>query len=75
VSGHVPGTLAAEVRLAAGAWASSGADVEEVVLTALRRAAAWTGAAGEVAVLLTDDAEMQALNRRWRGLDKPTDVL
>jgi len=31
--------------------------------------------AGEVAILLTDDAEMQALNREWRGKDKPTDVL
>lgn len=26
-------------------------------------------------VLLTDDAEVQALNREWRGKDKPTNVL
>jgi probable rRNA maturation factor len=25
--------------------------------------------------LLTDDSEIQALNRQWRGKDKPTDVL
>ena len=30
---------------------------------------------GEMAVLLTDDAEMHALNQQWRGIDKPTDVL
>jgi probable rRNA maturation factor len=28
-----------------------------------------------MAVLLTDDAEMRALNQQWRGIDKPTDVL
>ncbi len=32
-------------------------------------------AEGEVSVLLTNDAEMHALNKQWRGLDKPTDVL
>ncbi|MGQ9592935.1 MAG: rRNA maturation RNase YbeY [Anaerolineae bacterium] len=30
---------------------------------------------GEMAVVLTDDAEIQALNRRYRGVDAPTDVL
>ena len=30
---------------------------------------------GEVAVVLTDDAAIQALNKRWRGMDKPTNVL
>lgn len=29
----------------------------------------------EIAVLLTDDGAMQALNKQWRGLDKPTNVL
>lgn len=28
-----------------------------------------------VSVLLTDDAEVQVLNRQWRGKDKPTNVL
>lgn len=30
---------------------------------------------GEVSVLLTDDREIQRLNRDYRGVDKPTDVL
>lgn len=29
----------------------------------------------EVSVLLTDDAEMQTLNKQFRGFDKPTNVL
>jgi probable rRNA maturation factor len=30
---------------------------------------------GDIAAVLTDDAAMQALNKRWRGHDKPTNVL
>jgi rRNA maturation RNase YbeY len=29
----------------------------------------------ELSILLVSDAEMQRLNRRWRGKDRPTDVL
>ena len=31
--------------------------------------------AGEVAVLLADDRSLRDLNRRWRGIDRATDVL
>ena len=31
--------------------------------------------AGEVAVVLTDDAEIRKLNKQWRGIDRPTNVL
>jgi len=41
-------------------------------LTRARRAA---GLRGKVNVLLTSSAEMKSLNRRFRGKDKPTDVL
>jgi probable rRNA maturation factor len=45
----------------------------------LRRIVAGAGramkAAGEVALLLTGDRAVRALNRRYRGKDKPTDVL
>ena len=30
---------------------------------------------GEVAVVLTDDAAIQKLNKQWRNIDKPTNVL
>lgn len=31
--------------------------------------------AGEIAVVLADDATIRDLNRRWRGVDRATDVL
>ena len=30
---------------------------------------------GEIAIVLAGDAELRALNRRWRGIDRATDVL
>jgi probable rRNA maturation factor len=30
---------------------------------------------GELAIVLTDDSRIRALNRVWRGMDKPTNVL
>jgi probable rRNA maturation factor len=41
----------------------------------LRGAAAALGVAGEVALVLTGDAQLRELNVRYRGKDKPTDVL
>lgn len=44
----------------------------ETFLAQSRRA---VGLAGSVSVLLTGDAEIQRLNREFRGKNKPTDVL
>ncbi len=41
----------------------------------LNRARAAVGLDGEVHVLLTDDATLRRLNRKFRGKDKATDVL
>ena len=41
----------------------------------LREALALSGLTGEVGVLLTGDAAVRELNRRYRRKDKPTDVL
>ena len=30
---------------------------------------------GELAIVLSDDAELRVLNRQWRGIDRATDVL
>lgn len=52
------------------------ADCEDVVARAIAAAAALEGtAAGEVAVLLTDDERIRVMNRDFRGFDKPTNVL
>src|SRR5271156_3277896 len=41
----------------------------------LAEAAAALGLAGDVSVLLTGDEQLRAMNRQFRGGDKPTDVL
>jgi len=38
-------------------------------------AAALSTGGGEVSIVLTDDAAIRALNRDWRNIDKPTNVL
>ena len=48
------------------------ATVERAINTA---AEAIDAAAGEVVVMLTDDEAIRALNRDWRKIDKPTNVL
>jgi probable rRNA maturation factor len=51
-------------------------DAEAIVVGAVRAAVeAVPGATGDVAVVLTDDAAIRVLNRDWRKLDKPTNVL
>lgn len=67
--------LETDVRVADPRWESALGDVERLCAEVLGLAAAKMHRGGEVAILLTDDAEMQALNRQWRGFDKPTDVL
>ncbi len=49
---------------------------EQTVRDAISAAAsALSTADGEVSIVLTDDLAMAALNRDWRGIDKPTNVL
>jgi probable rRNA maturation factor len=38
-------------------------------------ASALSTAGGEVSIVLTDDSTIAKLNRDWRGIDKPTNVL
>ena len=45
------------------------------VFEALRQAKPKITGVAELSILLTDDAEQQVLNREWRGIDKPTNVL
>lgn len=66
-----------DIEIEDEAWdaASPGAAavVETAAVSALAAGAAPEGAA--VTVLLTSDAEVRALNARFRGKDKPTNVL
>ena len=50
-------------------------EAEPTVRAAIMAAAARVPGDGEVSVLLADDGAVQALNRDWRGIDKPTNVL
>ncbi len=49
---------------------------EQTVRDAIAAAAATLSTAdNEVSILLTDDKAIRLLNREWRGIDKPTNVL
>lgn len=70
-----PGTaVEIDVMVESGLW-SAFANSEQTVRGAIERAAAAVGRAGTVAVMLTDDASIRAMNAQWRGIDKPTNVL
>jgi probable rRNA maturation factor len=70
--------LAIDVVRHADAWAEAGisdAMLERAARAALSAVPDLPPADYEIAVLLTDDAEMRTLNRTWRGKDAPTNVL
>lgn len=48
---------------------------DSAVFEALAQSGARVNGVAELSILLTDDAEQQVLNREWRGMDKPTNVL
>ena len=70
--------LEVDVVRHAAAWGEAG--VTDALLARAARAAFLAAPSlkqgtYEVTLLLTDDEEMQALNRTWRGKDAPTNVL
>jgi probable rRNA maturation factor len=66
--------LAVDIVVESPLWkAQRGADA--MLRRALAAAAPLVPSAGELAVVLTDDAAIRALNRDWRGKDAPTNVL
>ncbi|MCJ2083602.1 rRNA maturation RNase YbeY [Methylobacterium sp. J-090] len=60
-------------------WDGVAPDLEAFVIRAVEAGLAVVpespGGAVEVSVLLTNDAAVQALNKTWRGKDRPTNVL
>jgi probable rRNA maturation factor len=76
-SAHEPSLLHVDVSVNAENWQAE-PQSEAVVERAIAAAAVITEAVREpceVAVLLTSDAEIQAMNAQWRGIDKATNVL
>lgn len=58
------------------AAAAAAPDARDVVARAVRAANAAAGPVeGSLGVLIADDAALRALNRTWRGKDRPTNVL
>lgn len=49
--------------------------IEQAALAALAGAGARTLPDAEIAILLSDDEGVRMLNKRWRKIDKPTNVL
>ncbi len=71
-------SLHIDIATEAGNWPDP-ASVEQMISRATSAAIAVAGLnyppGAELSVLLTDDAGMRELNREWRSIDKPTNVL
>jgi probable rRNA maturation factor len=64
-----------DIQVAAPLWNDQPL-AEQTVRAAIAAASSKIAAPdGEVSVVLTDDATIAKLNRDWRGIDKPTNVL
>jgi probable rRNA maturation factor len=65
-----------DIQVEDGRWTEALADAGDLAEIAAQRAMEAAGRGdGAVAVLLADDAAVQDLNARFRGQDKPTNVL
>jgi probable rRNA maturation factor len=67
-------TPSIDIQMQSPLWNAEPA-AAQTVCAAIDAAAALVPAEGEISVLLTDDTRVRDLNRAWRGLDQPTNVL
>ncbi len=70
--------LSIDIAVEEEAWSEAVADLDGLVHRTLDAAAAGAAdgcADAEVSVLFCGDAAIRTLNRDWRGVDKPTNVL
>jgi probable rRNA maturation factor len=67
-------TVDIDIVTESGLWTAC-PDADAIVRRAIGAAARAAGEPGSLAVMLTDDAAIRALNAQWRGIDKPTNVL
>jgi probable rRNA maturation factor len=63
-----------DVQIESDLWDAEPAS-EAIVRAAIAAAAALSTSPGEVSILLADDSVVRGLNKQWRGIDKPTNVL
>jgi probable rRNA maturation factor len=69
------GKLKIDVLIDSNQWKSAG-NIRPLVRRAVREAASTRSTSGaELAIVLTDDSAIRQLNRLWRGVDAPTNVL
>jgi probable rRNA maturation factor len=71
-------SLVIDVAIEAENWASLEAPsqlAEAAIGAAIQRTTIVLPADAEVSILFCDDAFIRDLNRKWRGIDKPTNVL
>jgi probable rRNA maturation factor len=69
--------VTADILVTAAGWQAE-PETEALVQRAIEAAAKHASASAracEVAIVLTDDSGIKTLNRDWRGIDKPTNVL
>ncbi len=64
-----------DIRIQSPLWDAQPLAEKTVRNSILAAAAALSTAGGEVGIVLTDDSAIRSLNRDWRGIDKPTNVL
>ncbi|CAH1658539.1 endoribonuclease YbeY [Chelatococcus asaccharovorans] len=69
--------LVVDITVEAGDWSALplASLIQRAVAAALEEAPVKPAEGAEVSIMLTDDAHIRALNRQWRGFDKPTNVL
>ena len=73
--GRPTSPLHIDCRIESPLWESQPLAEKTVRNSVLAAAAALSTAGGEVSIVLTDDSAIRSLNRNWRGIDKPTNVL
>jgi len=71
-------SLSLDIRVSSRLWRNlpgARALARRAVAAAVAQSAVRLAEGAEMSLTLSDDAELRALNARWRGLDKPTNVL
>src|SRR5689334_22044663 len=74
-AGRRPSLLHIDRRVGSPLWDGQPLAEQTVRNSIFAAATALSTAGGQVSIVLTDDSAIRSLNRKWRGIDKPTNVL